>query len=216
MPRPRGPSHPEITRRNILDAAARIIAADGYHASSLARIAGEAGITAPSLLYYFPTKQALFDEVLRVAWTGLADELRPVLAEDIDAESMFVRVVATLAVAEAGDALLSAITAALLAGPDLGTRAINDTLLPLIDELDDRLRTAARGRIHPQAPLRETLTYIALAHASQHPFGHVAPDAARAIASQEPFIALALFRAVESWVPGSPPTGLAQASATTS
>ncbi len=201
MPRPRGPSRPDITRRNVLEAAARLIAADGYHATSLARIAGEAGITAPSLLHYFPTKQALFDEVLRVAWTGLADELRPVLAGTTDPEAMFAQVVGTIAAAEAGDGLLTAITAALLSGPDLGARAINDTLLPLLDELEERLREAAQGRIHPQAPLRETLIYLAISHAALHQLAHVTPDAARATASQEPFIAVSLLQAVMAWNP---------------
>ncbi len=186
----------------MLDAAARLFAADGYHATSLARIANAAQITAPSLLHYFPNKEALFDEVLRVAWTSLADELRPMLDDEADPAAMVGHVLGTVSAAES-DGLLTAITAALFSGPGLGARAINDTLLPLMDELDERLRAATAGAIHPDAPVRETLIYLAIGHAAQHQFGLVAPEAARATAGEEPSIAITLLQTLLAWTPES-------------
>ena len=206
MPRPRGPSRPELTRRKVVDAAARLFGNDGYHDVSLARIASEAGITVPSVTYYFPNKQALFDEVLRMAWSELAEALRPLLASDGDPEEMLGRLFSALVAVEARDPrLFTSISAALLSNPGLGVQAVNDTLLPLIDEIEDHLRTAAGGRIDPRAPLRETLVYITVAHAAEHLLSRRLPTLASRTAAHEPFIVFSLLNAVMAWTPQSPP-----------
>lgn len=51
-------------RRQILDATAKTIAQHGYHNASLAQIAEEVGISAPSLLHHFANKEALLTELL--------------------------------------------------------------------------------------------------------------------------------------------------------
>ena len=49
----------EQRRDVLLDAAARVFAAHGYHAASIEQIAGEAGITKPVIYHHFPSKQHL-------------------------------------------------------------------------------------------------------------------------------------------------------------
>ena len=191
-----------MTRDTILSAAARLFGTEGYHDVSLARIASEVGITVPSVSYYFPSKQALFEEVLRLAWRRLADELGPVIASDSDPEEMLAHVLAAVVAVEAREAaLFTTMSTALLSQPNLGTNAVNDTLLPLIDEIEERLRTVAGRQIHPLAPVREMLIYIILAHAGQHQLSRRSPVLARGTANHEPFIVLALVRAVMSWTP---------------
>ena len=56
---PRG----DATRIQILDAAERIFADIGYAAARLDHVAEAVGIRRPSILYYFPGKQQLYDEV---------------------------------------------------------------------------------------------------------------------------------------------------------
>lgn len=56
---PRG----DVTRQAILDAAERIFANVGYAAARLEDVAQEVGIRRPSIVYYFPGKQQLYDEV---------------------------------------------------------------------------------------------------------------------------------------------------------
>jgi AcrR family transcriptional regulator len=202
VPRPKGPSDPERTRRAILAAAAEQFAANGFHGTSVAEIAGKVGITGPSLLYHFGSKEALFDEVVRETWRTIADELRPILAMDLSIEEMFARVFSRLVEAEArGSSLLTVISASLLSGQGVGSSAVADTLLPLIAELEDRLREAAGDRMHPDAPLHEALIYILMAHSALQGLVLVNRRAVRSVASQEPVLVTALFEAVLAWTP---------------
>lgn len=54
----------EMRREEILDAAMRHFAHDGYQSSSFAAIAEEVGLTLPGLLHYFPTKVDLLLAIL--------------------------------------------------------------------------------------------------------------------------------------------------------
>lgn len=59
-----------LRRKEILEAAARTIGKHGYTGASLAAIAEEVGISAPSLLHHFRNKEALLTELI-----GFRDEL---------------------------------------------------------------------------------------------------------------------------------------------
>lgn len=54
----------EVLEQKILRAATEVFAETGYAGSSLAAIAELAGLSKQNLLYYFPTKQALYHRVL--------------------------------------------------------------------------------------------------------------------------------------------------------
>ncbi len=53
------------TRENLLNAAVRQFADRGFHGASIARIAGDLGLTKQALLYYFRRKEDLYSEVLK-------------------------------------------------------------------------------------------------------------------------------------------------------
>ncbi|HUD93564.1 TetR/AcrR family transcriptional regulator [Sphingobium sp.] len=53
----------DATRRQILDEAERIFADIGYAAARLDHVADAVGIRRPSIIYHFPGKQQLYDEV---------------------------------------------------------------------------------------------------------------------------------------------------------
>lgn len=202
MARPTGPSDPEKTRRAILACAERLFATNGFHDTSVAEIAVCAGITAPSLLYHFGTKEGLFEEVIRNAWTEIADVLRPVLAEDLGFEEMFVRTFLVLAEAEVRkSSLFTLVNASFLGGQGVGSRAVTDTLLPLIAELERHLRHAAGDRMDQAAPLREGLIYILLAHSAEQGLLRLdSADFERAV-QHEPFFAMAIVKAILEWKP---------------
>jgi AcrR family transcriptional regulator len=56
----------EETRARLLDAAATVFSDKGYAGARLADIAERAGMHTPGVYYYFPSKEELVEEVLRV------------------------------------------------------------------------------------------------------------------------------------------------------
>jgi AcrR family transcriptional regulator len=56
----------EETRARLLDAAATVFSDRGYAGARLADIAERAGMHTPGVYYYFPSKEELVEEVLRV------------------------------------------------------------------------------------------------------------------------------------------------------
>lgn len=58
-------SRGELKRRQILDAAAKVLARRGYVGTQLSEIAAEAGTQAGSLYYHFESREDLIEEVLQ-------------------------------------------------------------------------------------------------------------------------------------------------------
>src|SRR5688500_5955432 len=52
------------TREDLLHSAARVVGEVGYRDASVQRITAEAGIAQGTFYLYFPSRQALFDELL--------------------------------------------------------------------------------------------------------------------------------------------------------
>ncbi|MGK2866078.1 MAG: TetR/AcrR family transcriptional regulator [Mycobacterium sp.] len=84
------------TRRDILDAAARVFSEHGYAAGTTNRIAAAAEVSIGSLYQYFPNKDAILaalsDAHIEAGTTLLAQRLRDGLPESLDATlRLFVR-----------------------------------------------------------------------------------------------------------------------------
>ncbi len=60
----------QLTRRAILEAARRLFGAHGYAATTLPAIAGEAGVSAPTVTAIFGTKARLLDALIKLAVRG--------------------------------------------------------------------------------------------------------------------------------------------------
>jgi AcrR family transcriptional regulator len=71
MGRPPKASITTATRERLLDAALGAFAAQGLAGSTLAAIASEAGVTRPSLLHHFPSKEELYEATLARAFGQL-------------------------------------------------------------------------------------------------------------------------------------------------
>lgn len=84
---------PEATTRStpdrILDAALTTFGSKGFDATSLDALAGELGITKQTILYWFPSKEALLDAVIDRTSTELIEVLERTL---VDAGSGFARI----------------------------------------------------------------------------------------------------------------------------
>ncbi len=70
----------EKRRHELIAEAIRHFGADGYNGASLDDIATAAGIRKQTLLYYFPTKEALLEACLAAAGQRLAEALTEALA----------------------------------------------------------------------------------------------------------------------------------------
>lgn len=62
------------TRAKLLRAALKLFVANGFAATSVRMIAREAGLSDGGLYAHFPTKQALYDELLAEAGPGVVDD----------------------------------------------------------------------------------------------------------------------------------------------
>lgn len=76
---------PQVTasperRRELLDTAAEVFAAQGYDATTVRKIADAAGMLAGSLYYHFDSKESMLDEILSAFLTELWEGYDTVLA----------------------------------------------------------------------------------------------------------------------------------------
>ena len=194
MGRPPGTSDPAATTARLVEAATRRFSERGYGRTSLAQVAADAGMTAPSLLYHFSSKEDLFNAVLRATWRRVRADLAPILEQDLDAETMLTLSLQTLLGREQRQAaLFRQLHAALLSGDGVGAAAVNDTLLPLIDDIEAAVRRASPST-PPDAPVREALLYVVLAHTAKHPLGQLAPHELQRIEAHEVQLVVALLR----------------------
>ncbi len=71
------------TRRRILDAALAAYGTDGYAATSLDSLAEQLGIRKQTILYWFPSKRALFESVIDEAALSLTTEFDTAASSDL-------------------------------------------------------------------------------------------------------------------------------------
>ena len=72
----------EEKRRQLLDAAVRVFARKGFHASRVGDIAEEAGVAHGLLYHYFDSKDQVLDEIFRENWSVLLERIAAVEEND--------------------------------------------------------------------------------------------------------------------------------------
>lgn len=120
-------------RTQILVAATRLFAAQGYGATSLSAIADEVGIRKASLLYHFPSKDALHQSVLDNLLSHWNETL-PRLLEAVAGEDRF-------------DALLDETVRFFVGDPDRARLLLREAL-DRPDAMRERLRQSVRPWMH--------------------------------------------------------------------
>jgi AcrR family transcriptional regulator len=70
-------------RRELLDAAVRVFARKGFHASRVGDIAEEAGVAHGLLYHYFRSKDEVLETIFREAWERLATETDRIESSDV-------------------------------------------------------------------------------------------------------------------------------------
>jgi AcrR family transcriptional regulator len=69
-------------RRQILDAAVRVFARQGFHACRVSDIADDAGVAYGLVYHYFPSKDAVLDTLFLERWNVMLDVIREADGED--------------------------------------------------------------------------------------------------------------------------------------
>ena len=83
-------------RQVLLDAAVRVFAEKGYHASRVGDIAEEAGVAYGLLYHYFASKEELLETVFRETWSQLLEAFARVGESDEPAHEQLRQVAAIL------------------------------------------------------------------------------------------------------------------------
>ena len=86
----------ETRRQMLLEEAIRSFGRKGYDGTSLEAVASSAGVRKQTLLYYFPTKEALFEECVVDVSERVAEALTEALAEEQSESGKAEAVVRTL------------------------------------------------------------------------------------------------------------------------
>lgn len=141
------------TRERILDAALVSFARRGYEASSLDGVAAELGVRKQTILYYFPSKEALLGAVIDRSASELSDALESALdlaGPGWNRVEAVVRSVFRLALRR--PELLGLLREASRLGPPAATR-LTTALEPLVERARSFLEAEmVAGHIRPQDP----------------------------------------------------------------
>ncbi len=83
-------------REQILDAAIKVFAKNGYHGSRVADIASEAGIAYGLVYHYFRNKEEILRSIFEQRWGGFLNALEGIAAEEKSAEDKLLSVAALM------------------------------------------------------------------------------------------------------------------------
>jgi TetR/AcrR family transcriptional regulator, fatty acid metabolism regulator protein len=83
-------------RRQILEAAVKVFARKGFHASRVGDIAEEAGIAYGLVYHYFKSKEDLLETIFRTTWTEMLARVREVQEAGVPAAESVRQVTALL------------------------------------------------------------------------------------------------------------------------
>ncbi len=150
------------TAERLLDAAEGVFARNGLHAARLEDIAAAVGIRRPSLLYHYPSKEALYEAVVARAFARLGAALAPAMTRGADFRQRFDDVLgAFLTHLEANRALATLALRELAADEGPGRARIAQEVAPLLDLVERFIRIGGHGVIRPHLPIRAALLQIA-------------------------------------------------------
>ena len=151
------------TRARLFFAAAGLFAAEGYHATTVDKIARKAGVAKGTFFVHFPAKSAVVTELVRIQTRAARRERERLLAAGATPVERLRATVMTLGERAGGSRTLSrAVLAAGLESPDVGgaTDALFHEVFALM--VDDA-REAQRSRLLVAKPDAETLASVLMA-----------------------------------------------------
>jgi len=161
MGRPPANALATATPERLLEAALSEFAAVGFGEAKLADIAARAGITRPSLLYHFRTKEELYEATVQRSFQKLAVALAEVMtgtAPFVDRfRAMLQRYVDFVA---SEPAVARIVLRELLEGTGPGARILVEQVAPLVDTVERFVRIQGNAVIKKGVPVRAAIMQI--------------------------------------------------------
>jgi len=168
---PLSKAHKKRTRQQIVEAAARTFRRDGYNGAGIDKIMAEAGLTRGGFYAHFPSKAALFAEVLATQH-GLIGLLSARSDKDNqalrgNASAILWDYLAPEHLSEVGsDCTFANLTADAPRGGKASKRALTGAVRQLIEELGRGHRTSAKNRARAIRAAVMSIGAVTLAHAT--------------------------------------------------
>ncbi len=150
------------TPERLLQAAEAIFAAVGFGTAKLADIAGRAGIRRPSLLYHFPSKERLYAATVERAFVRLRQALRGAMQAEGDFAARMMNTVDRYCEFIADEPELSRLVLReLLDDNGPGREILIRQIVPLLDIVEQWIRTEGEGVMRADVPVRQALLMLA-------------------------------------------------------
>jgi AcrR family transcriptional regulator len=162
MGRPPASAVATATPERLLEAALAEFAAVGFAEAKLADIAARAGITRPSLLYHFRTKEDLYEATVNRSFTRLAAALAEAMTGSSPFVDRFRAIVRRYVDFVANEpAVARIVLRELLEGTGPGARILVEHVAPLVDTVDRFVRIQGGSLVKKGVPVRAAILQIA-------------------------------------------------------
>jgi AcrR family transcriptional regulator len=155
MARPRQQPEQKATRERLLGEAEGVFGERGFAAARLGDIAKAAGISRPSLLYHFASKEELYAAVVTRAFAQLGGAVEaPLAGLAIFREQLEGVVQGYAGFLDGHPAIARLILRELLDSEGPGAQLILEAAVPLLGKMENFLRRSGRTALRPGVPLR--------------------------------------------------------------
>ena len=162
MARPRKNEIETATTQRILTAAQRHFAKFGFDAAKLADIAKDAGITRPSLLYHFESKEKLYNAVVEEVFASLQQLFSGISTGEDDFRTIlegFTR--AYVDFLEENEHVPAIVLREFAGDGGRGQEIVTEQMVPLLDWVENIVTQMGRGIIRDGLPVRAAIMQIA-------------------------------------------------------
>lgn len=165
MARPKKHASSDIeTRERLLTAAEREFGRVGFDKARLEDIAKEAGISRPSLLYHFETKEKLYERVVRNVFDKIGQLFLESIADSGDFRERIDRVIVRyMAFVDEHPAIALIVLRELLAGNAFSGRIMTNEVIPLLNSVATFVEKDGKAFVPKGMPVRPAITQIAMA-----------------------------------------------------
>ncbi|MBM3266201.1 MAG: TetR/AcrR family transcriptional regulator [Candidatus Sericytochromatia bacterium] len=163
MGRPPARTIDQATTERLLVAAERHFGREGFAAARLEDIAGDAGISRPSLLYHFKTKDDLYAAVVDRAFARLGEALGAAMVTGGEfPDRLDATIRRYLAFLDEQPQIAQIVLREFLSPSPAGRGLLMTQIRPLVDLIVRFIRVEGRGYVRPDLPLREAVLQVGM------------------------------------------------------